>query len=114
MSGAPPRIWRLASGCRQELLPKGGPLDKFAHAGLSDEPARLYENVASKQNDIGCARDLGSLVEVVVRLRVLVGGGDQVPPVGIEDHDVRVGPGRDRAFAGVQPEELGRVRGEEL
>ena len=37
---------RLASGCRQELLPEGGPLDELADARLRDELATLDEHVA--------------------------------------------------------------------
>ena len=55
------------------------------------------------------ADDLGALVEVVVRPRLLVRGRDQVPFLGVEDDDVRVGADRDRALARIEAEQLRRV-----
>ena len=64
--------------------------------------------------DVDVARHLGALVEVVVRLRMLASRGDRLLAVRVEDHDVRVGAGGDRALAGIEAEELRRVRREQL
>src|SRR6185503_6069354 len=90
------------------------PLDELAEARLDPELAVVDDDRSAHEHRVDVARDLGALVEVVVRLRVLVGDGDRLALRGVEDHAVGVGAGGDRALARVEAEQLGGVRAEQL
>ena len=95
-------------------LAEAGARHELAVAGLADQIAALDDHLATQQDRVDVADDLGPLVEVVVRLRLLVRGGDRVPLRGVEDDEVRIRADRNRPFARVEPEELRRVRAEQL
>ena len=52
--------------------------DELPDARLADDLAALHDHVAAQEHRLDVADDLGALVEVVVRPRLLVRGGDRV------------------------------------
>ena len=79
---------------------------------ISSSPSTTI--VPRSEHRLRRAGDLGALVEVVVRARVLRRRRDRDLLLGVEDDDVRVGADRDRALARVEAEQLRGVRREQL
>src|SRR5262249_53633166 len=89
------RLERLA-----ELRPSYEAARSRRAAGL----AVLDEDVAAQEQGRGGADHLGSLVEAVVAFGVVRGGGDGLPPLGVEDDEIGVGPDCDRPLARIKAE----------
>src|SRR5690348_11400569 len=97
-----------------ERLAEARPTDEAARARRPDELAVFHEDVAAEQHVLGGAHHFGALVEAVVALRVVRGGRDRLPALGVEDDEVGVGADRDRSLARIKAEQLRRLRREEI
>src|SRR2546423_3962676 len=92
-------------GCaRLERLAEPRTTHEAAGARRADELAVLDEDRAAQKHELGRAGHLGALVEVVVAFRVVRGRRDRLPPLGVEDDEVGVGPDRHRPLARVEAE----------
>ena len=97
-----------------ELFVRARALDELADAGLRDELSPSTSTLPRSSTISGEPCHLGALVQVVVRARVVGLGGDRHALLRVEDDDVGVGADGERALARVEPEELRRVRREQL
>src|SRR5580693_5633015 len=78
--------------------------EELAVPGLAVERAVLHQHAAALEHDLGRAGDLTALVAGVVDAHVVGGRGQHPFLVGVEHDDVGVGPRRQGALLGVQPE----------
>src|SRR5918993_3157348 len=85
----------------------GAALQERAGAHPASELPRVDDHLASRKDGFGHARDLPSFVRVIVHLHMMRLRRERRGLLGIENHDVGVGPRGDGAFLREHAEDLG-------
>src|SRR6185503_18556590 len=104
----------IAAKSRHPGVVRGGALDEPAGALATRELAVANDDRAARQDDLGRALDLATLVARVVDVHVVGLRRDRVPAGRVVDDDVGVGADGDGALARVHPEQLRRGGGGDL
>src|SRR4029079_15894380 len=107
----------VASVCRlasDQQVAGHGALEEPSVTLAADVAAPLDDHLATGQDDLGCTRDLASLVAGVVNIHVMGRGGDGVDLRWVVHHQAGTRPCRYAPLATGQSEHPGGGRGADL